>query len=358
MSNFLQSPVASFSPVAVDDSGLFTPGAAATLDAAIQIINKCVAMAEAKDANFEAIIGDLTNASTGWLVANAAEDISAGQISVTAPQEPPMTIGDTSPALVFSQVSTQSADIIASTVAAFSAFMSTYFPDDTANFSAAEAYLLDAINNSSSGILPAGVRTAIYENARAQVLAEETRAISDLYDAPASARHRFPPGAQAGMALRIAQGSLDRIAQASREIAIKDFELSHQTALEAVRAAMASRISSIESAKGYIATLVSGGYQLGQQITGAAHQAEVAKLSAAYQAYSGRVNAAELSLRATQADETLSFEASKANQSKDLVNIENYMKAFLMHAQILGHEVVSMLNNIRAGSSATYGVSA
>ncbi len=358
MADFLTSPVAPFGQVAVDDAGLFTPGAAATLDTAIQVINKCVELAETKDASFETKMDELTNDINGWLVTNSVEDITAGNISSTPATEPPMTIGDTSPALVFSNAYTQSNDIITDTVAKFSTFMATYFPDDAATYTAAEAYLIDAITNTATGSIPDGVRGAILENARSQMLAEENRAIEDLYASQSAARHRFPPGAISRAAIRISQQTLDRIAQTSREIAIKDFDLSYQKALEAVRQAMTSRMASIEAAKGYVASLVSGGYQLGQQLTGTAHQAEVSKLSAAYQAYSGRINAAELALRATQADKTLSFEASKENQSKDIVTIENYMKAFLMHAQILGHEVVSMLNNIRAGSSSSYQVNA
>jgi len=357
MADFLTSPVAPFSPVAVDSSGLFSPGPAATLDAAIQIINKCVELAESKDADFEIKMGELTDAATGWLATHAAADVTAGAISITAPTEPPMTVGDTSPALVFANANAQSTAIIADTAAKFGTFMSTWFPDDTANFAAAEAYLLAAITNTTSGILPAGVSAAILENSRAQILAEESRAVADLYESPVAMRHRFPTGAMAGQALRLAQSSLDRIAQTSREAAIKDFELSHQTALEAVRMAMASRVAAIGTAKEYVASLVSGGYQLGQQLTGAAHQAEVAKLSAGYQAYAGRINAAELALRATQANETISLDAAKANQSRDLAEIENYVKAFLAQAQVLGHEVISMLNNVRAGSSATYSVS-
>ena len=84
----------------------------------------------------------------------------------------------------------------------------------------------------------------------------------------------------------------------------------------------------------------------------------MAKLSAAYQAYAGRINAAELALRATQADATLTLDADKTNQGKDLQEVETYNKAFLSEAQLVAQQLVSMLNNLRAGSSATLSVSA
>ena len=72
----------------------------------------------------------------------------------------------------------------------------------------------------------------------------------------------------------------------SRTIAIKDFELSHQTALEAVRMAISSRSAALSAAQQYIAGVVAQGWTTGVQSASAAHAAEVQKLSAAYQAYS------------------------------------------------------------------------
>ena len=70
------------------------------------------------------------------------------------------------------------------------------------------------------------------------------------------------------------------------------------------------------------------------------------------------LSAAELALRATQADATLTLDADKTNQGKDLQEVEMYNKAFLSEAQLVAQQLVSMLNNLRAGSSATLSVSA
>ena len=55
---------------------------------------------------------------------------------------------------------------------------------------------------------------------------------------------------------RIAQEALRAIAATSRTVAIKDFELSHQTALEAVRMAISSRSAALSAAQQYIAGVV------------------------------------------------------------------------------------------------------
>ena len=122
--------------------------------------------------------------------------------------------------------------------------------------------------------------------------------------------------------------------------------------------ALSARSAAMSAAQQYIAGVVAQGYSTGSQIVTGAHGAEVAKLSAAYQAYAGRINAAELALRATQADATLTLDADKTNQGKDLQEVETYNKAFLSEAQLVAQQLVSMLNNLRAGSSATLSVSA
>ena len=94
------------------------------------------------------------------------------------------------------------------------------------------------------------------------------------------------------------------------------------------------------------------------QSAGTQHGAEVAKLQAAYQAYAARTNEAERKLKEAQADKALTLDADKTNQSKELAELEYHLKAFLSDAQLTAQQLVSMLNNLRSGSSATYSVSA
>lgn len=357
MADFVDSPIGDIPEIPVDSGGLFTPSSAYAIKLSADLVNKCVALAEAKDTDFTAKMDALTNATTGFLVTRAAADVTAGSISAPTPTEPSMTVGDTSTALVFNNFSTQAAAVISDAATKFTSFWSTYFPDNATTYDAAEAYLLAAISNTTSGIVPAAIKTAMLEDSRAQVLAEAARAEADLYEAQSAKRHRFPPGAAAGNARRITQTALDNIAASSRAIAVKDFELSHSTALESVRMALLARSAAMSATQQYLATVVAQGYGTGAQIVVGAHGAEVAKLSAAYQAYAGRVSAAELALRASQADKTLTFEADKLNQGKTIQETDLYNKAFLAEAQLTGQQLISMLNNLRAGSNVQFGVS-
>ena len=415
MADFIDPPFGTI-PTSSVASGIFNPGAAISIDLAVRLVNKCVELAQQKDVDF----GSKIDAVVAWLEANVpaaitaptvaspsaitftgitASDVTAGSIIAPTPTEPSMTLADTGTALVFNNFSSQVAPIIANALAKFTDFMTTYFPDNDTTYGDAEAYLQSAIENKTQGIVPAEIRAAILLSDRDRLLAEESRAIADLYEAPVVRRHRFPSGAQQAAARRIAQQTLDAIAASSRAVAIKDFELSHQTALESVKMAISARQAALAAATQYIATLVAQSYSTGAGITGTAHSAEVAKIQAAYHAYAERIHAAELALKAVQADETLSFEAGKANLSAALEkgkanlsasldaskanlgatldvsksNVANTLAAdklnldtkirvmdfrvrtLMSEAEIIGHEVTAMLNNLRVGSSMTYG---
>lgn len=245
-------------------------------------------------------------------------NITVGSITAPTPTEPSMTLADTGTALVFNNFSNQVTPIIANALSKFTDFMTAYFPDNDTTYGDAEAYLQSAIENKTQGIVPAEIRAAILLSDRDRLLAEESRAIADLYEAPVVRRHRFPSGAQQAAARRIAQQTLDAIAASSRAVAIKDFELSHQTALESVKMAISARQAALAAATQYIATVIAQSYSTGAGITGTAHSAEVSKIQAAYQAYAERIHAAELALKAVQADEVLHLDAGKANLSGEI----------------------------------------
>ena len=73
--------------------------------------------------------------------------------------------------------------------------------------------------------------------------------------------------------------------------------------------------------------------------------------------YGARINAAELGLKATTADASLTLEADKANQQSELSQIEYNIKAFLAQAQALATIATALTNNIRASAGSEYRVS-
>ena len=320
------------------------------------LVNGIWDLAQTKSTDFEAQIDGLVDATTGWLVNNPVANITAGAITAASPTEPSMTIADTSTALVVNDFNSAASAIVSALYSRFSTFISTWFPNEQSTYDAVEAWLVDAIGNTTSGAIPATIRAAMIQDGLAQIAADEAKALEEVDAAWAARRHPLPSGAQTYAAMRINQAALDASAALARGVAIKDFELTYQKALEAVRMALTNRQAVLTAAREYMAHEITGD-QIGLQVTDTAHQSSVRKLSAAYQAYATRINASELLLKIDQADEGLEFEAARANQAKDLKHVDNYVSAFMAQAQMLAHQVTAMLNNVRAGGSSSYSVS-
>lgn len=337
--------------------GTYTPGAESVLSLNVDIINAAWNKAMEQLYNLDAKVSDLTTDTTGWLATHAAPDITAGDISVTTPAAAAMTVSDVSTGLVFNDFTTQSSAIVSALATKFSDFLSAWFPDETATYATAEAYLLEAITNTTSGAIPEAIKASIIESGRAEILASATRATEETVTRFAAMRHPLPPGAMASATMRIAQGALDAESALIRSVAQKDFELAYQKCSDSVQKALANRTSAIGAAKDYIMALVASGYEEGSKITSAAHAARTAMIGAAGDWLRSQVTASDLTLRALSADKGLEMEASKANQQAALTNIENNLKAFLSQTHSLATVVTSLTNNVRAGAEARYAIS-
>lgn len=356
MTDIVQSPIGTIPTITIDSGGMFTPGAAYSIDLNAKIINATWNLALSKSDSFDTKLNALTNDATGWLVTHAAANVSAGTISAPTPTEPSLSIANVLPADVADGIATQVGNVLLDMTTKFSSFLSTWFPNEADSYGAAESWITSAIENTTNGAIPAAIKATLLSDGQAQIMADQTRAIADNDESWAARRHALPTGAQQYQAMRITQGAQDAISSLTRSIAIKDFEMSYQRAIEAVRMAIQNRQNALSAALQYMQHVVAG-YSTGQQITGASYEAQARMINAAGQYFSSRINAAELALKASQANQSLQLDASKANQAKALQDIDNYMKAFLAQAQMLAHQVASMLNNVRAGGSSSYSVS-
>lgn len=356
MTDIVTCPIGTIPNINIDSGGLFTPGAAYSIKLNADIINAVWNLASTKTDAFDAKINALTADVTGWLATHAAVNVSAGTISAPTPTEPSMTISDVSPALVVSDITTQVGTVLSTLASKFSSFLSTWFPSEASAYGAAESWITAAIGNTTTGAIPASIKAAMLADGQAQILADQTRALADNDEAWAARRHALPTGAQQYQAMRIAQGAQDAISSLSRTIAIKDFDMTFQKAIEAVRLALQNRQAALNAALEYMQEAVAG-YSAGNHIAGSAYEAQARMISTAGQYFASRISAAELSLKASQANQSLQFEAARTNQTKAMQDIDNYLKVFLAQGQMLAHQVSAMLNNVRAGGSSSYSVS-
>lgn len=356
MTDIVTSPVASFSPVAVSTGGLFTPGAAAVLQNNADIINATWNLADTKFTSYEEKIDELTNLTTGWLATLSMPHVTAGTITAPTPVEPSITLADTSTASVYADFATQASNIVTILVDKFSSFQSTWFPAEPATYGAAEAWVYDAINNTSTSAVPTAIKAAILASADATILADKTRALADATESWASKRHSLPPGALTYVASQIEQKSLDAQAEAARGVMIKDFDQTYDKIMSSVKMALANRASALKAAQDYMVAMVQA-ENAGAQITGAAYEAQTRMITAAAGFFGQRTNAAELALKVSQGSAGINLDAAKANQQADIQPVEFRLKALLGEIQALATMVTALMNNVRAGGSSSYNVS-
>ncbi len=355
MTDIVTSPVASFTPIAVATGGSFTPGAAAVLQNNADIINATWNLADTRLTDYETKIDDLTNLVTGWLVTVSMPHVTAGTITAPTPTEPSMTIADTSPAAVYADFATQAANIVTVLVDKFTAFKTTHFPDEPATYGAAEAWVYDAITNSTTSAVPAAIKTAIIASAQASILNEKTRAVADALESWVGKRHSLPPGALTYQTMRIEQKALDDVSEAVRGASIKDFDQTYDKIMSSVKLALSNRQTALKAAQEYMVA-VAQGETTGAQVAGTAFEAQTRMLNSAAGFYGARINAAELALKLSMGSAGIDLDAAKANQQADIQPIDFRLKALMSEAQSLATIVAALTNNIRAGGSSTYNV--
>lgn len=137
---------------------------------------------------------------------------------------------------------------------------------------------------------------------------------------------------------------------------MKDFDQTYDKIMTSVKLALTNRTTAMQAAQEYVKTVVAGD-GVAAQIVGTAHSAQVAMIEAAKGFFGARIAAANLAFDATRANQTLALDAGKANQESSLRQVENQLKVFLAEAQALATMATALLNNLRAGGSASYNVS-
>jgi len=343
-------------------AGSYTPGAFTALDFNADIINAAWGLADLKTQDYDQKLQALVGPG-GWLethpIANiiagsinhvpfsaatvnapaaitslpvsysgvVSPNVSAGSVSgpsvssssvvadpITAPTptEPAIDPAAVTPNSVYADFTAQAAAIIADLAARFAAFLALHFPDESTTYAAAEAWLQDAITNTTVNSIPAGIKSAILADGEVAIASAANQATEEATTRFASMRHALPPGALSGAVRRIAQNMLDSKAALIRTVAIKDFELAEQKIRTAVQLALSNRAAAMSATRDYILAIVAG-YDTGNKITIGGFNAETSMVSAAAAYFNARTNAAELAYKAIASDAQLTLDADKTS---------------------------------------------
>ena len=191
--------------------GNYTPGALTSLHAAVDVINESWAQANSKAEAYEAKIDAITDEATGWLSTTAAPHITGGAVAPPTVLEPSVDIPanvDTND--VMALFDTKYLELVALLSDKFILFRSTYFPDESTTYAAAEAWLQGALNNPNGG-LPTAVAAQIIEDSRSVIMADAVRASDAVLQTFAARRFPLPPGAAASAVCRKVRRCMGRI---------------------------------------------------------------------------------------------------------------------------------------------------
>ena len=230
----------------------------------------------------------------------------------------------------------------------FTDFLTRYFPLDP-SFTQATAWISRALTTGGSGI-NVNVEQALWQRARARVLADTERARSELVSTWAAKRFPLPPGAMVNMSNQLNLEAGRKLAEVSREAAIKSFDAELENARLAVREALDLRFKAIDAAGTYIKTLILApqtAVQLATGISGIQNEFNRSLV----QMYSAEVSAAEPAVRLAIAQGDLTARTGQANLQAAMSLIEAKVRAIVAAAQMMASQASAGINAINAQAS-------
>lgn len=314
------------------------------------VINTAWDMANTKNTAFEtkmnAARAELPDISTTI----AGMDIAPTSTSGATVTEPTITIADVPASTAYADFEAQYTELVTLQGNKLAAFLTSYFPDDSAMYGAAEDWIQAAIANPNGGI-PLTVQTQILGEDQARILDDATRATEALTAQFAARRFPLPPGALANAALQIQQKAQDEIAESSRKVAI----MSVEQMKFAIEKAINARQMAMSSVLDYVKTIMAAP-EVSSRLVGVGYDAQSKMISAASQFYGVRAEVAKMTNQVAQFNANLKYEADAKNQAADLALISENIKTLLVEAEALAKMASAMFNNLHASAGTTLSV--
>jgi len=333
--------------------GTYTPGAETSLHAAIDLINESWAQANSKTTDFEAKITAITDPTTGWLGAATAPHIS-GLTPVTVPTitEPVVSIPTTASVTdAVDLFDSKYLELVALLADKFTAFRTSYFPNEQTGYTAAETWLSGALANPTVG-LPAAVAAQLMTEDTDRITAEASRASDAVLATFAARRFPLPPGAATSAVLQIQQTAQDSTADASRKLTTSSIEMMKFALTNTIDA----RKTAMSSAVDYIKALASGP-EMASRLVGIGYDAQSKLITSAASFYNARSEAAKVISTVSLFNAATALTTAEKNQASDLTLIEDKLKALLSECAALAQMATALYNNLHANAGTGYNVS-
>ena len=228
---------------------------------------------------------------------------------------------------------------------AFRQILGIAFPDMSL-IASALGWCNRAITQGGTGISES-VEAALWERGRARVLREAERDLASVQERYARSGWPLPPGAMLHEAALIRQGSRDKLAEASRDIAIKSFETEVENVRFAVKAAADQFSQAINAVGDYVKTVMLGpqiASQLASNVANLKNDASRTLVSL----YQAQTAAMEPLARLAIADAEMQSRASEANLRAKVETAQLRAQVALAQVKMVGDAAAASLNGIGA----------
>lgn len=233
---------------------------------------------------------------------------------------------------------------------AFDKMVGIAFPDMTL-LADAIRWCKRSINEGGTGINTA-VESALWERGRARILKQSARDIATATEKYARAGWPLPPGAMLNDIAMIRQDNRDKLAEQSRDIAIKSFDAELENVRFAITTAGDLFTKALQAVSDYVRTVMLApqtAAQLSTSINGLKNDA-ARTLVSLYQAQNA---ALEPFLRLEITDAELKERANEANLRAQMETAKLRADAALANLRMVGDAAAASLNGISTGVSNT-----
>ncbi len=205
----------------------------------------------------------------------------------------PATVEETDP---FWRFETEKQNLTQWLAGLFTSFFNTYYPLSSDAFDEAMTWLTNTITNGGTGI-PAAVENQIWQRHRDKIQASSLQAQNSAYADFSARGFSLPAGVLTARLDGIRNEGILKLAEASRDIAIKQAEIEIDNIKFAVKEALDARLKALAVATDYLKAMALGP-EIASKIIDKTQDGQARLIAATADFYRARLSRDELSLKA------------------------------------------------------------
>lgn len=241
--------------------------------------------------------------------------------------------------------------VIAQLSSEYTRWIDTYMPDECGYLEKAQQWICDTLTNGGTGINPV-VERQIWDRERSRTLRELERNENETVNTWAGRGYPLPPGMLTNQILVLRRDANDKIAQASRDAAIKNVEIEIENVRFAVKTANEFYATAIGAAGDFIKSLAVGPTSA-MQVIPSVTDSQSKLIGASTDLFRARISFEELKMKATMTPAEYEQQARIKNADWIMEQVKLQVQAAVEAARNLGTQTAATLNSLHAATGVT-----